>query len=107
MLGKDRRRFAYPWQYAVKCIVKQNLIKIDHVVCAFSLTNHDRPRGEALSFFAYQCKDNVKLYKQAKFDENIPFGSRVMSLFTKRAQPANMMLGEASSTFCIPMAGQC
>ena len=27
--------------------------------------------------------------------------------FTKRSQPAKLMLGEASSPFCIPAAGQC
>ena len=57
--------------------------------------------------FLYQCQDSVKLYKQAKFDENIPCGSRVMSLFTKIAQPAKIMLGEASSPFSIPAAEEC
>ena len=42
--------------------------------------------------FVYQCQDNVKLYKQAIFDENIPCGSIIM-------------LGEALSPFCIPAAG--
>ena len=37
--------------------------------------------------------------KYAKFDQNIPTGSRAMSIFTKRPRPAEMMLGEASSPF--------
>ena len=32
--------------------------------------------------------------------QSLPRGSRVMSIFTKRALPAKMMLGEASSLFC-------
>ena len=31
---------------------------------------------------ASQWLENVKMYKYAKFDPNIPFGSRVMSIFT-------------------------
>ena len=63
--------------------------------------------GEASSLFSYQLLDNVKIHKYTEFEPNIPCGSRVMSIFTKRAQPAKMMLGEATSTFCIPVAGQC
>ena len=69
------------------------------------LTYHDRSHWcseKHYLCFVYQCQDNVKLYQQAKFDENIPCGSRVMSLFTKRAQPTKIMLGEASSPFSIP-----
>ena len=32
-------------------------------------------------------------------------GSRAMNIFIKRAQPAKLMLGEAPSPFCIPVAG--
>ena len=46
-----------------------------------------------------QWLDNVKKNKYTKFEPNIPCGSRVMSIFTKRAQPAKMMLGEAWSLF--------
>ena len=74
----------------LKCKGKQNLIKIDHVVqelCAFSLTNHDRPHlscwVKPCLCFVYQCQDNVKLYKQAKFDENIPCSSRVRAFSLK------------------------
>ena len=56
--------------------------------------------------FAYQFLDNVKMYKYKKFDHNMPCGSRIMSIFTKRPRPAEMVLGEASSPFCIPMARQ-
>ena len=44
--------------------------------------------------------------KETKFEPNIQSGLRVMSIFTKRARPAKMMLGEASSHFFIPVAGQ-
>ena len=30
-----------------------------------------------------------------------------MSIFIKKARPAKMMLGEASSSFCISVARQC
>ena len=33
--------------------------------------------------FAYLCLDNVKMYLYAKFDLNIPCGSRVMSTSLK------------------------
>ena len=39
----------------------------------------------------------------AKFDQNIPCDSRVMSIITKRPRLAGLMLGEASSPFCIPV----
>ena len=52
----------------------------------------------------------IKIYHSVKsYDNSIPnkpCGSRVMSIFIKRARPAKMMLGEASSPFCIPVAGQ-
>ena len=35
-----------------------------------------------------------------KFEQNIPCGTRVMNIFTKRAQSAKMMLDEASSPLC-------
>ena len=73
-------------------------------------TNHDWPHrcsAKPCLCFVFQYQDNVKLYKQAKFDENIQCSSRVMSIFTKRAQPTKMMLGEASLEFCIPATGQC
>ena len=33
--------------------------------------------------FVYQCLDNVKMYKYAKY-QSIPWGSKVMNIFTKR-----------------------
>ena len=48
---------------------------------------------------ARQCLANVKMYNYTKFDQNIPCGSRVMSIFTQRSRPAKMMLNEASSSF--------
>ena len=65
-----------------------NLIKMYHVVqelLAFSLTDHDQLdlcSAKPCHRFAYQYLDNVKMYKQAEFDPNIPSGSRVMSIFT-------------------------
>ena len=44
--------------------------------------------------FAYQGLDNVKMYKYAKFDQNIPCGLTVMSIFTKRPRRTKMMLGK-------------
>ena len=64
--------------------------------------------GEASSPFSYQWLDNVKIHKYTKFEPNIhvPWGLRIMSIFTKRAQPNKMMLGEALSPFFIPVAEQ-
>ena len=42
-----------------------------------------------------------------KFEPNVPSSSRFMSIFTKRAQRAKMMLSEALSPFCIPVAEKC
>ena len=53
------------------------------------------------------CLDNVKMYRYAKFDQNIPGGSIVMSIFTKRPRPAESMPSEAPSPFSIPVAVQC
>ena len=39
---------------------------------------------------------DIKINKYTKFEPDIPSGSRVMGIFTKRARPAKMMLGEAS-----------
>ena len=47
------------------------------------------------------------MYKYEKFYQNILHGSRVMTIFTKRFQPAKKMFGIASLPFCIPVAGQC
>ena len=55
--------------------------------------------------FEYHCLDNFKMYKYA-FVKNVPCSSRVMSIFTSRPRPAELMLGEVSSPFCIPVMGQ-
>ena len=69
----------------------QNLIQIYHVVqelWAFSLTYHRRPdwcSAESRSHkecFACQWLDDFDMHMYAKFDKNIPCGSRVMSIFT-------------------------
>ena len=58
-------------------------------------------------FFIYQWLDDVKIHKYTQLEQNIPCGTRVRNIFTTRAQSARMMLDEASSPFCIPVAGQC
>ena len=45
------------------------------------------------------------MYKYAKIDQNIPCGSRVISIFTKGPRPSEMILCKASSPLCIPVAG--
>ena len=55
--------------------------------------------------FAYQCLENVTLYKYANFYQNIPCSFRVMNIFTKRPRQAKMKLGKTSPQFCIPVAG--
>ena len=57
--------------------------------------------------FAWQWIDNFKVYKYTKFEANISWGSRVVSIFTEKARPAKMMLGEASSSFCMTVDRQC
>ena len=45
--------------------------------------------GEASAhFISYQWLDNVKIHKYTKFEPNVPCGSNVLSIFTKRARPA-------------------
>ena len=89
----------------LKYISIQNLKWIYHGVqelWAFSLKELDRPKWcstKPRHRFAWQWLDNVKIHKYTKFEANIPWGSRVMSIFTKRAWPVKMMLGEASSPF--------
>ena len=39
------------------------------------------------------------MLKYATFDQTIPYSLRRFSIFIKRPQPAEMMLGEASSPF--------
>ena len=48
-----------------------------------SLWAKRRPR------FANQWPNNVKIYKSAKFDKNIPSSARVMSIFNDLPQHAN------------------
>ena len=51
--------------------------------------------GEASSLFAYQWLDNFLIHKYRKFEQNIPCGPRVMSVFTIRARPSKFLV------FCI------
>ena len=46
---------------------------------------------------AYQCLDNIKMYKYAKFDQDMPRGLREMSIFTNWPRPAELVLSTASS----------
>ena len=94
----------------LKYISIQNLKWIYHRVqelCAFSLADPNifnwcsaKPRPLKKTY-VWQSIDNVEMYKNAKFYQNIPCGSRVISVYTKRARPVKMMLGKASSLFWI------
>ena len=73
---------------------------------AFSLTDQDQLNWCSTKphhCFAYQCLENIKIYKHAN-DQNI---YRVMSIFTNGPLMAKLMLGKAWSPFCIPVSGQC
>ena len=63
----------------------------------------------AKNSFLRKTKKNLILGPRTVFYvmQSLPCGSRVMSIFTKRARPAKMMLGEALSPFFIQVAGQC
>ena len=57
--------------------------------------------------FAYQCLDNVKCTSMQSLIKNILCRSREVSICTKRPRLAKMMLGQDSSSFCLPVTGQC
>ena len=65
--AKLRLHFAYQWPVMLKCISKQNLIKLYHAVqelSAFSQSDHDLPdccSAKPRLRFAYQWPDNVKM----------------------------------------------
>ena len=42
------------------------------------------PQTNTCHRFAYQFLENVKMYKYAKFDQNIWCNSRIMSIFIKK-----------------------
>ena len=75
----------------LKYISIQNLNQIYHAVqefLAFSPKELDWPKWCSVKLchiFSYQWLDNVKIHKYTKFEPNIPCGSRLMSIFTKRA----------------------
>ena len=80
----------------LKCIGMQNLIKVYHVVQELWAYDHDLQGLSSAKLchrFAYQYLDNVKMYKYAKLDRNIWFGSRVMNILTKIPELAKTMLG--------------
>ena len=55
----------------------------------FSLSDHDSPEKASAApraRFAHQWMHNVEMCEYAKFDSNIPCGSRVMSVFTNWPQ---------------------
>ena len=69
-------------QTMLKCLSKQNLIKIYHAVQdleAFILTDHDLPTGLMLdkASSTHRCLENVKMFKYAKYDQNIPCGQEL------------------------------
>ena len=61
----------------------------------------------------HDSRNNVDMYKYAKFYQNIPCGSRVISIFANcewtdvYTHTVIIVLSEASSPFCIQFAGQC
>ena len=70
-----------------------------------TFTNWPRPVGLMLSkassikrgCYACQWLDSVEMHAYAKFDPNIPCGSRVMNIFTNWPRPVGLMLSKASS----------
>ena len=66
---------------------------------------HWRRRSRAefgLVFFVISPANFIKKkYNYAKFDQNIWCGSRVMTIFSSRQQPINMLSGQALSPFCL------
>ena len=64
-----------------------------------------RISAKPLHSFTNQWPDNVKIYKDPTLIKIYQAcGSRVMSIFTKRPRPAEMMFGKASSPFCVPVS---
>ena len=56
---------------------------------AFSPKKLDWPKWCSVKprhIFSYHWLDNVQIQKYTKFEPNIPWGSRVVSIFTKRAR---------------------
>ena len=51
-----------------------------------------RPRCE---YRGYQWPDNFKMHTYAKSDQNIPCGSKIMSIFTNLPRPAGLKLSKA------------
>ena len=89
---QPRHRFAYEWLDNVKI---NKYVKFDpNIPCGSkvinTLTDWPRPAGLMLSKvsstkkggFAGQWLDSVGMHTYAKFDQNIPCGSRVMNIFT-------------------------
>ena len=76
----------------------------------FSVGIYDGAPSTALYSFLclFSCQFQ-KIYRYAKFDQNIwTFGAvQVMSIFIKKRRPAKMMFGKALSPFYIPVAEQC
>ena len=54
-------------------------------------------QNDALQTLITQWLDNIIIHKYAKFDPNIPYGSRVRRIFTNRPQQAGLMLSKHSS----------
>ena len=56
------------------------------------------------SYGHFHLLNMVKMYKYARFGQNLTCSSRGMSIFTKRSRPFGWMLGEAWSPVCIQVA---
>ena len=57
------------------------------------------------SFFVIYPANFKKMYKYAKFEQNILCGSNSMGIFNERPGPAKIILGNCLSPLCIPVAG--
>ena len=111
MLGDASVHFFHTSGWTIlKYRSKQNWKKLYHAVqelLVFSPKKLKIMLGQAVSPFSCQWLYNVNIHKYTKFEPNIPCNLRVMSIFTKIAQPAKMKLGEDLLPFFKPVAGQC
>ena len=54
------------------------------MVAIYAVLTGDDVTSFGVHHFAHWCVDNVKMYKYAKLDRKICWGSRIVSIFTKR-----------------------
>ena len=68
----------------LKCISKQKLIKYIMWFKSYEHFHQLNMTGQTGHRFAYQCLNNVKMNKYAKFDQNILAVQELVKIFTKR-----------------------